>query len=122
MTKQTEALKLALEALEWFTAAEQGDEPPINKAITAIKEALAQPELVGWQYREANDDGTWGAWLGCDKRLAEDHWRQVRAIYTIPPQRPWVGLTDEEIEEAYAKPTLRKMYQAIEAKLKELNT
>lgn len=39
-----EALKLALESLEWFTAAEQGDEPPINKAITAIKDALAQPE------------------------------------------------------------------------------
>ena len=36
--------------------------------------------------------------------------------------REWVGLTDEEIEEAYAKPTLRKMYQDIEAKLKELNT
>ena len=42
MTNKTkEALKLALEALEWFTAAEQGEEPPINKAITDIREALA---------------------------------------------------------------------------------
>lgn len=136
-----EVLKLALDALEMHV-------PHVYKdrgygPITAIKEALAQPdyravktyhegkpvyvsqpeqEPVGWQYREANDDGTWRAWSGCDKRLAEDHWRQVRAIYTTPPKRPWVGLTDEEIEEAYAKPTLRKMYQAIEAKLKELNT
>lgn len=42
--------------------------------------------------------------------------------HKIQAQRPWVGLADEEIEEAYAKPTLRKMYQAIEAKLKEKNT
>ena len=36
-----DTLKLALEALEWFTAAEPGDEPPINAAITAIRAALA---------------------------------------------------------------------------------
>ena len=46
----------------------------------------------------------------------------VREALAQPLQRPWVGLTDEEIQEAYAKPTLRKMYQAIEAKLKEKNT
>jgi hypothetical protein len=40
---------------------------------------------------------------------------------TIPPQRTWVGLTDEEIELAMAEPTLRKIYHAIEAKLKEKN-
>ena len=46
----------------------------------------------------------------------------VCPLYTTPPQRTWVGLTDEEIELAMAEPTLRKIYHAIEAKLKELNT
>ena len=36
-----------------------------------------------------------------------------------PPQRTWVGLTDEEIWET---PTLSEFARAIEAKLKEKNT
>jgi hypothetical protein len=39
-----ETMKLALEALEWFTAAEQGDEPPINQAITALRQAIEQAQ------------------------------------------------------------------------------
>ena len=85
--------------------------------------ALAQPELVGWQYREANDDGTWRAWLGCDKRLAEDHWRQVRAIYTAPPKRPWVGLPEDEIEYWIGCNTSKPaLVRAISKALKEKNT
>lgn len=41
-----------------------------------------------------------------------------------PPQRPWVGLTDEEIDLIYmgaGKNDLRRA-RAIEAKLKEKNT
>ena len=34
------ALGQAMEALEWLTAAEPGDEPPINEAITTAKQAL----------------------------------------------------------------------------------
>ncbi len=52
MTKQTEALKLALEALEVFAASYSDG----NEAITAIKEALAPPEQsvqepVAWGFR-----------------------------------------------------------------------
>ena len=41
-------------------------------------------------------------------------------FYTAPPQRPWVGLTDEEIAYAY---TLEKKFamQYVDAKLKEKN-
>jgi hypothetical protein len=35
--------------------------------------------------------------------------------------RPWVGLTDAEVDQAFTELTLRKIYQAIEAKLKEKN-
>ena len=47
MTTQTEALRLALEALEDISSFQNhtsGDSYDVDKAITAIKEALAQPE------------------------------------------------------------------------------
>ena len=50
-------------------------------------------------------------------------------LYTIPPQRPWVGLTDDEMLAIEQNTTctadeswLRKVTLNIEAKLKEKNT
>ena len=45
-------------------------------------------------------------------------------LYTTPPQRTWVNLTDEEIHSAQGYQETREMYRfakAIEAKLKEKN-
>ena len=50
-------------------------------------------------------------------------------LYTTPPQRPWVGLTDEErskiwggiIKYAPSEMRIKDLAQAIEAKLKEKN-
>ena len=50
-------------------------------------------------------------------------------LYTTPPQRTWVGLTDEEITELHHEIKVRLMgtyktediYRAIEAKLKDKN-
>lgn len=87
---------------------------------------ICDPDIVnGWAQPE-QEPVAWFSTLP-DGRLSikivgkptEGNWEP---LYTTPPKRPWVGLTDEEIEEAYAKPTLRKMYQDIEDKLKELNT
>jgi hypothetical protein len=46
-------------------------------------------------------------------------------LYTTPPQRTWVGLTDEERQEIWwscEQQTPTTFVKAIEAKLKELNT
>ncbi len=47
-------------------------------------------------------------------------------LYTTPPQRTWVGLTDEEIMDLYfdgfSISKLTEFARAIEAKLKEKNT
>ncbi len=51
------------------------------------------------------------------------------ALYSTPPKREWVGLTDEEIKEIIGnwgdtpiKGYTRKLFDQIEAKLKEKNT
>ena len=50
-------------------------------------------------------------------------------FYTAPPKRPWVGLTDAEINgivglwgNAVVKGYTRKLFDQVEAKLKEKNT
>jgi hypothetical protein len=61
----------------------------------------------------------------CEKpTIAANGWEWV-ALYTHPPQRTWVGLTDEE--KLVANQMWRVMdadgfIKAIEAKLKEKNT
>ena len=105
MTKD-EALKLALEALE--RTQNEGYNLPgiaIRKAITAIKEALAQPEqkyIYGTPLLDA---------------MTQDY---------VPPQRTWVGLTDKEIYEIGFDINVgglqtMKAYKAVEAKLRSKN-
>ena len=110
--QEREALKLALKVLEDLP----GFRADIDNAITAIKEALAQPEQepVAWLH-PANPT--------C---VTTDPTAYARGIplYTAPPQRPWVGLTDEEIAliDWESLVTKKDCVQAVEAKLKEKNT
>ena len=50
---------------------------------------------------------------------------EKHALYTTPPSRPWVGLTDEEIAECFKITPDQylpwRIYKRIEAKLKEKN-
>ena len=103
MTKD-EALNLALQALEeytsvvtsvndpntWIKVADGGK--PAREAITAIKEALAQPEHIGF----------------IDSKLN-------------PIQRTWVGLTDQERQDIALEVPIDAV-SITEAKLKEKNT
>ena len=205
MTKD-EALKLALEALKWANkeinkwlddrGLEPEDHPEIMQAITAIKEALAHPEITTGnilmdsynamqsmkvegprhvvcqcdkckaqpeQLREENERlhvenrrlidrietigvpvGV-GGWLTTTTsaqleqkpvgQLLEDAFgrgqvmwfnkpKDESMLYTTPPQRTWVGLTDEEIDHfchlAYTGD--EKLVLTIQEKLKEKNT
>ena len=103
---EREALKLALEALELEDMACRYEKDPtpehIAKAITAIKEALAQPVI--------------------DKSAA------IRIATSLgwEPKRAWVGLTQEDIDIAFDETQegggFWEFADAIEAKLKEKNT
>ena len=133
MNKQIEVLKLALEALGWTD--EWRPQGLREEAISAIKAALAQDEQSSSQEPVA-----WLHWLHGPvhvflnkneammelDRLNRDYpvdknARQMKSLYTTPPKRPWVGLTDEEASWCQAPSTIQT-WKRIEAKLKELNT
>ena len=96
-------------------------------AFAGWQAALAQPaqEPVAWLTRDSVD----GCWYATANKVGKDD----KPLYTTPPQRPWVGLTDEErrsirewqrIQEelgAVWSPMMLYLYEAIEAKLKEKN-
>ena len=124
MTKD-EALKLALEALEAdpleMVADVDGHMVFLkDKAITAIKEALAQPEQEPVAWEQFYPD------IG-KPQIAFN----AEVIGYVAPQRTWVGLTKEEIAEfdtwhdnreeeiGWVNPSEIVAY--IEAKLKEKN-
>ena len=112
MSKQIDALKLALAALEKAHHAMQADmaQEEIEDAITAIKAALAQPEQepVAAYLEVRRPNGPWQRYnLYSSVAVAEDAMRRIEGppievrvlpLYTIPPKREWVGLTEEDFQ------------------------
>jgi hypothetical protein len=129
MTKD-EVLDLALDALCDF------DYDKRQLAITAIKQARSAPVQEPHSWYSAEHD----EWMTNKTRKEHEALNSYThkvggfdlALYTNPPaaQRPWVGLTDEEIDSIYEQHhnqyaeciSVNFGYErAIEAKLKELN-
>jgi hypothetical protein len=138
---EREALKLALEALESSNKLINGEDTKfglegamdgyysgcfdvdgnnklLNKAITTIKEALAQPaqEPVG-QVGAIGTDGFVGHSYDDRKIKTGDK------LYTKPPKREWVGLTEEDFS-TINQSCLTKLQAATSAEsiLKEKNS
>jgi len=86
-----------------------------------MKEALAQPEQEPVAWFSTLPDGRLS--IKIVGKPTEGNWEP---LYTTPPQRTWVGLTDSEIGTvAYNVNPLdgiRQFARAIEAKLLEKNT
>jgi hypothetical protein len=75
--------------------------------VAWVKEDVCEGQRINGRPRKI--------WWECEKGVGT-------AFYTHPPQRTWVGLTDEEISELSKGHIVRSTYaRAIEAKLKELN-
>lgn len=94
-----------------------GFEPP-NKV-----DAQPEQEPVAWMYRY---DGQRGCSIGRKPPgiVSEYGIQDLVPLYTAPPKREWVGLTDEEIEDLCWTEIDRRITsfaRAIEAKLKEKN-
>ena len=116
-----EALKLALEFIErvnkdgWILA---DFEPEMYATITAIKEALAQPE------QEPVKMVAYNCFCGRTMKFESVHG-------VVAPQRTWVGLEGEEIRNLWEEATkpdrstmtmVTSFAKSIEAKLKEKST
>ena len=110
---EREALKLALGFIEDVHIGEwQGSTERKEEVITAIKEALAQPEQEPVAWMKASDT-EWSMSF-----FEEDGYVP---LYTTPPQRTWVGLTAEEAAECWTT-SATQTWKNFEAKLKEKNT
>jgi hypothetical protein len=67
------------------------------------------------------------AWVEMDKdyvAVSADPFENAIPVYTTPPKREWVGLTDDEVTECFLDSSEKGILieKAIEAKLKEKNT
>ena len=141
MTKEREALKLALDALENIY---YGDTRIVQyKVIQSVRNVLAQLEQEPLEYWNAVE-----GWVKIDE--VRKHFETVSCgtiyktagegrvpLYTAPPKREWVGLSKKQIKKLGDTPTLYSDYEAgrssfeylcpykfvadVEAKLKELN-
>ena len=97
------------------------DEEKVLKAITSLRQAIAKAE---------KQEPVGHADLGIDNiYLFNDQEQRVipegrQPLYTHPPKREWVGLTDEEIKQIAIDTPIDGMRfaRALEAKLKEKNT
>jgi hypothetical protein len=126
-----ELFEITLDALEEINKLSVGENAiclpaEIDTAMDALRERLAQPEQepVAWICEGS----------ASDEKHDIDYWQEdIDAIpigtqlYTTPPQRQWVGLTDEEIDDAArycvkSGQSVNAAIRGIEAKLKEKNT
>lgn len=105
------------------------------------KDDALSHQPVAWMYELAKYYPSdvrgrhWSPELSKNKPYPEDGLvRGLVPLYTSPPKREWVGLTDDEIIQAYGSvggtaewaiggmADVGNFYLAIEAKLKEKNT
>ena len=144
--QERKVFELALEALENTTPTgfNMETDKRFFAAIKAIKEALAQPEQepVGWRVTYSKVIKALAAIVtvhtpdnlfDLDAIPRDPVMGLVQQIRVAidgyePPQRKWVGLTDEEIYKIYITltneiyPNFKTFAHAIEAKLKDKNT
>lgn len=125
-----EAKKEALEALEAMKSDRCAEEKiHINSAIAFLRQSIEQAEkqepvalkMVHGEVccQSKHDDQSFGMWCP----ITEDEFPNGTPFYTAAPRKPWVGLTDEDVDWilglAYADDM--ELIKTIEAKLKELN-
>ena len=96
-----QAMQMALEALELYQS--KSSVQMFDDAVKALRQALeTEQEPVAWRYKYP--DGFWRFSNG--ERVNGSDSIKSQALYTAPPKREWVGLTDEEIDALSQAPSL----------------
>jgi hypothetical protein len=122
MTDLRKAAEMALEVLLKYRSDDAIQHyAGIQDSITFLRQALSQPEQepVAWLWK--NIDGH--QVLTDDPDYADGTWTP---LYTAPPKREWVGLTDADKQEAFdetqeASGGFWEFADYLDAKLKEKN-
>ena len=153
-----ELMQQALDALEnvwvFVNSREKIKQPEggdwYREVVETLRARLAQPEQepVAWNWMQEGNPYSpayYGNQPDADiAEVAARNGKTVRLLYTAPPQREWVGLTDEELlaimqsakdfqgriamtwvnheNQTYVTDVGNRITRAIEAKLKEKNT
>ena len=122
MTDLRKAAEMALDALELERTDDNGNKVDlVIPAIEALRQALAQPEQEPVAYLCENAVGyKYFRW-----KKPTSHYKPI-ALYTAPPSKPWVSLTDEEIDYIWGvtPPDYENFFEfprAIEAALRKKN-
>ena len=93
---------------------------PLRLLVDDVIEALAQPEQepVAWKLPDKNV-----VFWEDTKEVDEYHgFKPTIPLYTTPPQRTWVGLTDDDWDDIFGDAmTIGEAIKATEAKLKQKN-
>jgi hypothetical protein len=130
-----QALQALIDEMEYVLSCINEDKIPFDgddfhAALRLGKEALAnqeQGEPVAEAYALADKVRTELDKQSCPSAFMNIAWEAVvkfhrDLVYTTPQQRTWVGLTDEEVVECWARPNMFHIAHAIESKLKKKNT
>jgi hypothetical protein len=125
MKQALDALKKAKDDADNYLVTSQQDVRIMGHIVSLIEAELAKPEQepVAWMYKGNFHDFDPSEWASPEF--------VVTPLFTAPPKREWVGLTDDEID-AHAQQNSFTPYKApewfvevsrdIEAKLRERNT
>lgn len=129
-----ELMQMALDAfaaMQTYAAAEKKGLRICDEAIEALRARLAQPkpEPVAWGVPNTRPTEKAQFMMLLHSPDGCQYPEQLVPLYTAPPQREWVGLTDKDREwcdehsHGNTSGAKQKAYgRAIEAKLREKNT
>ena len=119
---QRQAIAALSQALENHKSAYQRDVAKLYAKYDALYKEQPKQEPVAWHYqsRLGND------YLTDVKAEPSPDWHET-PLYTAPPKREWIGLTDEEIAQGNTESwvTIRAWQSAVwwaDERLKEKNT
>ena len=79
-----------------------------------------EPEPVAWLWHEVKWEN--GERQSVVKLSETKDFQYAKPLYTAPPKREWVGLTDEEAWECWDWEDFQGTWKSMESKLKEKNT
>jgi hypothetical protein len=118
-----EVLKQALEALKDVGVLTDREWQAVHKnKANELRQAIAELESqkpVAWMDADGNlFSFVWNVGVQQGSKYLDE---TLTPLYTHPPQRTWVGLTDEEMQAIWNRYAHMEMMRAIEAKLKQKN-